>query len=115
MSRWLRAIGRQVYDPWVPTHRAGMTKHAQLLMTLCIIMGWRLFFYANERNEPIHVHCQKGDAECKYWLDRVNFNIEEAFDFNLSPQNRREIKQIIYEHFEYIEQQWDEFQRRKKQ
>ncbi len=40
---------------------------------------------------------------------------EEAFDFNLSPKDRREIKQIIYEHFEYIEQQWDELQRRKKQ
>ncbi|MCG6536745.1 MAG: DUF4160 domain-containing protein, partial [Syntrophales bacterium LBB04] len=28
--------------------------------TILLIMGWRLFFYANERNEPIHVHCRKG-------------------------------------------------------
>ncbi len=67
---------------------------------------------ANEGNEPIHVHCQKGDTECKYWLDRENFNVEEAFAFNLSPKDRREIRQIIYEHFEYIEEQWAEFQRR---
>ncbi|MEN6433661.1 MAG: DUF4160 domain-containing protein [Smithella sp.] len=40
--------------------------------TILLIMGWRLFFYANEGNEPIHVHCQKGDTECKYWLDREN-------------------------------------------
>jgi hypothetical protein len=78
-------------------------------------MGWRLFFYANERNEPIHVHCRKGDAECKYWLDRDNFNLEEAFSFHLSPKDSREIRKIIYEHFEYIEEQWDEFQRRRKQ
>ena len=26
-----------------------------------IMAGWRLFFYANEGPEPIHVHCRKGD------------------------------------------------------
>ena len=83
--------------------------------TILLIMGWRLFFYANEGNEPIHVHCKKGDTECKYWLDRENFNVEEAFAFNLSPKDRREIRQIIYVHFEYIEEQWDEFQRRMHQ
>ena len=83
--------------------------------TILLIMGWRLFFYANEGNESIHVHCQKGDTECKYWLDREKFNVEEAFAFNLSPKDRREIRQIICEHFEYIEEQWDEFQRRMHQ
>ena len=38
--------------------------------------GFVFFFYANEGNEPIHVHCQRGDTECKYWLDRENFNVE---------------------------------------
>jgi len=61
------------------------------------------------------VHCRKGDLECKYWLDRDNFSLKEAFSFSLSPKDRREIRKIIYEHFEYIEQQWDEFQRRKHQ
>jgi hypothetical protein len=31
--------------------------------TVLLILGWRLFFYANKRDEPIHIHCQKGDAE----------------------------------------------------
>ena len=61
--------------------------------TILVILGWRLFFYANEGNEPIHVHCRKGDMECKYWLNRENFDLEEAFA--------------------YIEQQWDEFQRKR--
>ncbi len=80
--------------------------------TILLIMGWRLFFYANEGNEPIHVHCRKGDSECKYWLHSELFEIEEAFGFNMSPKDTREIRKIIYEHFEYIEQQWDQFQRR---
>jgi hypothetical protein len=37
--------------------------------TVLYIKGWRLFFYSNEGNEPIHIHGQKGDKECKYWLD----------------------------------------------
>jgi len=32
------------------------------------LLGWRLHFYANEAGEPVHVHAQKGDSDCKYWL-----------------------------------------------
>jgi hypothetical protein len=53
------------------------------------------------------------ERECKYWLDRESFDLEEAYAYNLSPHDRREIKKIIFEHFEYIEQQWNEFQWRR--
>jgi hypothetical protein len=53
--------------------------------------------------------------ECKYWLNRENFDLEEAFAYNMSPRDKRQIRKINYEHFEYIEQQWDEFQRRRLQ
>ena len=46
-----------------------------------------------------------GEKECKYWLDRENFDLEEAYAYNLLSHDRREIKKIIFEHFEYIEQQ----------
>ncbi|MBI5410132.1 MAG: DUF4160 domain-containing protein [Nitrospirae bacterium] len=82
--------------------------------TILLISGWRVFFYANEGNEPIHVHCRKGDMECKYWLDRDNYGLEEVFAFNMSSKEKREIRQILFEHFQYIEQQWDEFQRRRQ-
>jgi hypothetical protein len=45
--------------------------------TILLLLGWRIFFYANEGNEPAHVHCRKGEKECKYWLDRENFDLEE--------------------------------------
>ena len=79
-----------------------------------LISGWRLFFYANEGNEPVHIHCRKAEKECKYWLDRENFDLEEAYAFNLSPRDQREIKKIIFEHFEYIERAWDAFERRRQ-
>ena len=81
--------------------------------TILQILGWRLFFYANEGNEPIHVHCRKGEKECKYWLLNNEFDLEEVFTYNMNIKDKREIKKIIFEHFEYIEQQWKEFQKRK--
>jgi hypothetical protein len=69
--------------------------------TVLVIRGWRLFFYANENNEPIHIHCRKGERECKYWLIRALFDLDEAYAFGMSPRDKREIKKIIFEHFEY--------------
>jgi hypothetical protein len=51
--------------------------------------------------------------ECKYWLDRNNYDLEEAFANNMSPRDTRQIRKIIYDHFEYIEEKWDEFQKRR--
>ena len=59
--------------------------------TILLIFGWRIFFYSNEGNEPIHVHAQKGDMECKFWLNVDTFEITEAFSYNISPSSKREI------------------------
>jgi hypothetical protein len=64
------------------------------------VLGWRLFFYSNDGNEPMHIHAQKGDAE--YWLYPDWFEIEEDFEHNLTPRLRREVRRIIYEHFDQI-------------
>lgn len=70
--------------------------------TILYIRGWRLFFYANEGNEPPHIHARKGDIEFKHWLDPDNFDIQEEYAYNASPADRRAIRKIIFEHFEYI-------------
>lgn len=76
--------------------------------TVLMFKGWRLFFYANERNEPPHIHAQKGDCDCKYWLESTKFDLRPAFEYNLSTANRRAIRQIIFENFDYL---LDEYQR----
>lgn len=78
--------------------------------TILMMLGWRFFFYSNERNEPIHVHCQKGEAEAKYWLDTKLFEVVEAHGYNMSPSDRRTVRRIIFENFDYIVAQWNEFQ-----
>lgn len=75
--------------------------------TVLLIRGWRLFFYANEGREPIHIHAQKGDAECKFWLRTELFDVEEAWAHGLAPRLRREIRQIVFDHFDDIVAEWN--------
>jgi hypothetical protein len=78
--------------------------------TILLLLGWRFFCYANEGNEPIHVHWKKGDMECKFWLDIASFGVSLAYAFNMSPRATREIRRIIFQHFDYIVEQWEECQ-----
>lgn len=77
--------------------------------TILFIYGWRLFFYSNEGKEPIHVHAQKGDMECKFWILVEEVEIKEEYGFNLSASSRREIKKIIYQHFDLIVDSWNNY------
>ena len=83
--------------------------------TVLFSRGWRFFFYANEGNEPIHVHCQKAEKEVKFWLDRENYEASVAFTHRMSPADIRTVKKLIYAHFDDLEEAWDEFERRRKQ
>ena len=75
------------------------------LFSMCRAGG---FISSNEGNEPIHVHAVKGDAECKYWLQPERFDIVEEFEYNCTPRLRREVRQIIFAHFEQIIDAWRE-------
>ena len=78
--------------------------------TILLILGWRFFFYSNEGNEPVHVHCQKGGAEAKYWLDVQSFEATEAGSYGMSPADKRTVRSIIFQHFDYIVSEWSKFQ-----
>jgi hypothetical protein len=55
----------------------------ELMPTILSVQGWRFGFYSNEGNEPMHVHAEKGDAECKYWLHPDALDIDEEFEYKL--------------------------------
>lgn len=74
--------------------------------TIILVRGWRVFFYSNESKEPIHVHAEKGDAECKLWLRTDLYDVEEAWSHNLTPRLRREIRKIVFDHFDLILDEW---------
>lgn len=60
--------------------------------TVLYIFGWRLFFYSNENLEPIHIHAEKGDMECKFWLLADEVEIKEAFAYNLTPAGKGKLR-----------------------
>ena len=83
--------------------------------TILLLLGWRLFFYSNESNEPMHVHCRKGQMECKFWIDEHGYDIRAAYAYGLSPKDEREIRKIIFDHFDLIANEWNVFQQRRLQ
>lgn len=80
--------------------------------TILLQNGWRLFFYANEGDEPIHVHCRKADMECKFWLQVDTFEVQEEYAYGLTPSERRAVREIIFEHFDYLVEKWVDVHKR---
>ena len=74
--------------------------------TILFIAGWRVYFYSNEGSEPIHVHAEKGESECKFWINEAQFELIEAYSYRLTPAAKKEIKKILYEHLDYIIKEW---------
>ncbi|WP_069791013.1 DUF4160 domain-containing protein (plasmid) [Cyanobacterium sp. IPPAS B-1200] len=77
--------------------------------TVLYIKGWRFFFYANEGNEPIHIHIQKGEKECKFWLDIEKYSIEEAHTYNMNKKEMREVRKILLQNLDEIAEAWNQF------
>jgi hypothetical protein len=82
--------------------------------TILLIMGWRFFFYSNEGDEPIHVHCQKAEREAKLWLDVEGFDIVEAHAFNMSPADKRTVRRVVFDNFDYVVSAWQEMQKERR-
>lgn len=79
--------------------------------TVLFIHGWRFFFYSNERNEPIHVHCKKAEKEAKFWLRVDEFEIVMALSYNMNSKDIRTVRQIIFQNFDLIVKEWNTFKK----
>ena len=55
----------------------------------------------------MHIHARKAESECKFWLNAEVYEIEEEWSYNLSPRLRREVRKIIFEHFDLIVEEWN--------
>ena len=78
--------------------------------TVLTMLGWRAYFHSNAGDEPMHIHARKGNAECKFWVHPDQFVLEEDLEYNLTPRLRREIRRILYTHFDEVCAAWkDQF------
>jgi hypothetical protein len=72
--------------------------------TLLQAEGFRFFFYSNERDEPPHVHVEKGDGEAKLRLQPVQL----AYSHRLMPAELRRVRELTFEHQAVFVERWNE-------
>ncbi|RTZ71962.1 MAG: DUF4160 domain-containing protein [Gammaproteobacteria bacterium] len=66
---------------------------------------YRFFFYAGDRDEPLHVHVERDDNIAKFWVDPVRLQRSGGF-------GRHEIAQIhgiIEENISTIAEAWRDY------
>lgn len=73
--------------------------------TILTVGPYRFFFYAGDRDEPIHVHVEREDKIAKFWIDPIRLQSSGGF-------NRTEISKIhkiIYKNKSALMEAWDEY------
>jgi len=48
--------------------------------TVLTVGPYRLFFYAGDRFEPLHIHVERDDKIAKFWLDPVRLQNSGGFN-----------------------------------
>jgi len=73
--------------------------------TILRVNGYQFYFYAEEGNEPPHIHVAKGGFDAKFWLSPARLAVNHGF----RPHDLREIANIIEQHEDLILDKWHEF------
>jgi len=74
--------------------------------TVLRVGPYRFFFYAGDRDEPIHVHVERDDNIAKFWMEPVRLQRSGGFRrpeisriAKIIDQNRVEIVEAWHEYF----------------
>ena len=73
--------------------------------TVLRIGPYRFFYYAGDRDEPLHVHVERDECVAKFWLDPVR--LDRSGGFSSGEVNR--LEKLIAEHVEELINNWNEF------
>ena len=67
---------------------------------------FRFFFYAGDRDEPVHVHVEREERIAKFWLDPVRLDMSGGFRrdeiaevHRILLQRRRDLMEAWHEYF----------------
>ena len=66
---------------------------------------YRFYFYSNEGSEPPHVHIDRDDQSCKFWLEPVGL----AGNLGFSPRELRIIEGMVIDHSRKILEAWNAY------
>ena len=73
--------------------------------TVMRIGPYRLYFYSHEPDEPPHVHIDRDDSSCKYWLQQVTLARNRGF----TAHELRQIQDLVGQHQAVLMEAWNEY------
>lgn len=73
--------------------------------TVLRIGPFRFFFFAGDRDEPMHVHVERDKALAKYWLSPVRIQHSTG----LSRAELAKIEVLVMEHREKLSEAWNDY------
>ncbi len=73
--------------------------------TVLRIGPYRFYFYSHESIEPPHIHIDRDNQTCKFWLEPIAL----ARNLGFSPKELRDIEALTIEHSKKILEVWYEY------
>lgn len=76
--------------------------------------GYKIYFWSNENNEPIHIHVSKGNPSpnsTKIWLTKTGGCILANNKSNIPNNDLSKLIKIISRHYFLIISKWKEYYR----
>ncbi len=73
--------------------------------TILRIGPYRFFFYAGDRDEPMHIHVEQENMIAKFWLDPIR--LQKSGGFKRAQIHK--IQKIIEENCETLVEAWNEY------
>lgn len=73
--------------------------------TILRIGPYRFHFYSREPNEPPHIHIERDDLECKFWLEPVSL----AKNYGFPSNELNKLAQLVENHKNKLQEAWEQF------
>ena len=66
---------------------------------------YRLYFYSHEPNEPPHVHIDRDNQTCKFWLEPVAL----ARNLGFNAKELRTMERLVIDNQQRLLEAWHEY------
>lgn len=66
---------------------------------------YRLYFYSHEPNEPTHVHIDRDEQTCKFWIQPVAI----ARNLGFSARELRDLEKLVIDNQQRLLEAWHEY------
>ena len=73
--------------------------------TILRVGPYRFFFYAGDKDEPLHIHVERDDKVAKFWLDPVRLQSSGGF----GRAEIAKVHKIVEQNKAKLKEAWDEY------